>query len=142
MKYIYNKILKNQNGQAAFLIVFFVMSILFVISMFLAEISIKQSKSTRDAQESIQAYYMADMGTERVIYGVRKIASDPNKININDYNIGDIILPESGLYQVVADAGSFTVKRVNVSLPATLGIKITGYDQNKRVSRSIELLWN
>jgi len=142
MKYIYNKILKNQNGQAAFLIVFFVMSILFVISMFLVEISIKQSKSTRDAHESIQAYYMADMGSERVIYGMRKLASDPDKININDYNIGDIILPESGLYQVVADAGSFTVKRVNVPLPATLGIKITGYDQNKRVSRSIELSWN
>ncbi len=132
------KIIKNQDGQIAFFIVFVIMSLLLFVSLFLANMTVKQTKITRNALDSVQAYYLADMGSERVLWGLRVAGGDKDA---GDYpNEGDIFHSQyiSNLTRDVAPAGSY--QAVRTAPVETLNIKISGV--YKETSRAIELSWN
>lgn len=132
------RIMKNQDGQIAFFIVFVIMSLLLFISLFLANMTIKQTKITRNALDSAQAYYLADMGSERVLWGLRVIGGDKNA---SDYpNEGDVFHSQyiNDLTGSATPAGSYQAARV--APIGTLNIKISGV--YKETLRAIELSWN
>ncbi|MCK4591819.1 hypothetical protein KAT63_00055 [Candidatus Parcubacteria bacterium] len=131
------KIIKDQNGQIAFLIVFIIMSLLLFISLFLTNMTMKQTKITRNTLNSVQAYYLADMGAERVLCGIKKPLGDVNKINISDFNIDDEIIRQDN----IIEANSYyKAIKVNPIAPSTLNIKISG--KFRETMRAIELSWN
>lgn len=131
------RIIKNQDGQIALFIVLIIMSLLLFISLFLINMTIKQTKITRNTLNSVQAYYLADMGTERVLYGIKMPLGDVDKINISDFNTGDEIIRQDN----IIEANSYyKVIKVNSIAPSTLNIKISG--EFRETMRAIELSWN
>ncbi|MCK4891371.1 MAG: hypothetical protein KAS78_01755 [Candidatus Pacebacteria bacterium] len=132
------KIIKNEDGQVAFFIVFIIMSLLLFISLFLTNMTVKQTKITRNTFHSIQAYYLADMGTERVLWGLRSTAGDLDIINFP--NAGDNIYSQNinNLTGAATSAGFYQAIRVDPI--GTLNIKISG--EYQETSRAIELSWN
>ena len=124
-----NKILeniKNENGQAALLIVLIVMMMLLFVGLFLTNTVIKQTRITKNAEKFTQAYFLADAGTERILYEIEKGNIDP----ITD---GPVLLNET-----IPNVGSYLVEVENTS--PSLKIKTTGLCGN--TARAIEILWN
>lgn len=121
-----NKILENienQDGQVSLFLVNVVMFLLLFIGLFLANATIKQIKITRNIYKSVQAYYLADAGAERVLYEIKVNAMDP------------IASGPTLLNETIGD-GSYKVEVIN-NLP--LKIKSTGVYQE--VARAVELTW-
>ena len=71
MEYKIIKIIKNKNGQVVLLIVFTVMFFLLFVGLFLANMTLKQTKITRNIYQSVQAYYLADTGAEILLYKIK-----------------------------------------------------------------------
>jgi hypothetical protein len=127
------KMVQNQDGQIALFIVFVTMTLLLFIAFFLTNAVIKQTRVTRNNLDSIQAYYLADMGSERTLYGITQGAIDiitpsvgatiPAPANTNN-------IPGLGSYVVIKKTGS----------PSPISIKISGVF--RETSRAIELSWN
>ena len=133
------KIMKDQDGQIAFFIVFIIISLLLFISLFLTNMTIKQTKITRNTLNSVQAYYLADMGAERVLWGLRATGGDLDVIS--DFpNTGDSVHSQiiTNLTGAATSAGSYGAIRIDPA--GTLNIKISG--EYQETSRAIELSWN
>ena len=62
----------NQKGQVALFITLIVMFIMLMVGLSLSEMAVKQTKITRDAYRSVQAYCLADSGTEHILYEIIK----------------------------------------------------------------------
>lgn len=135
------KILKNignQEGQVALFIVFVIMSILLFISLFLTNMTIKQTKITRNNLYSIQAYYLADMGTERVLWGLRATGGD---LDVSVFPaVDDPIYNQTINNLTGATTPSGSYQAIRIAPAGTLNIKISGV--YKETSRAIELSWN
>ncbi len=115
--------MSDQNGQVSLFIVTVMMFLLLFVGLFLANTTIKQIKITRNIYKSIQAYYLADAGAERVLYEIKVNAMDPSVA-------GPVLLNET-----IGD-GSYKVEVINNS---PLKIKSTGVYQE--IARAVELTW-
>ena len=62
----------NNKGQVALFITLIVMFIMLMVGLSLSEMAVKQTKITRDAYRSVQAYCLADSGTEHILYEIIK----------------------------------------------------------------------
>jgi len=133
------KIMKDQDGQVAFFIVFIIMFLLLFVSLFLTNMTIKQTKITRNTLNSVQAYYLADMGAERVLWGLKATGGDLDVIS--DFpSAGDPVYSQiiTNLTGAATPTGSYRAIRIDPA--GTLNIKISG--EYKETSRAIELSWN
>ncbi len=131
---------KEEKGQVALFTVFFVMMLMLFVGLFLMNIIIAQTKIVRNTINSTQAFYYADMGAERTLWGV-KSAAGYNKIELSDYAEGDEIKPE-GRTPANPDGVAVTeykVYKAEVTDPNVLGIKIFG--SFKDTARSVQLTW-
>jgi len=128
------KTFQNQEGQIALFIVFVIMALLLFIALFLTNMVIKQTRVTRNNLDSIQAYYLADMGAERALYGITRPVLDPEKIKLVEY------FQPAGVILVynIPSLGSFTVIKTSDSSPVS--IKASGVF--RETSRAVELSWN
>ncbi len=127
-----DKILKNireENGQAALLMVLIVMMLLLFVGLFLTKTVVKQIKMTKNAEQFTQAYFLADTGTEMILYKIFK----EKTINLNDFNNGDSL---SGGSVDIVGLGSFNTILENDS---PLVIKTEGVCKN--TARAIEISW-
>ena len=127
-----DKILKDirkENGQAALLMVLIIMALLLFVGLFLTKTVIKQIKMTKNAEQFTQAYFLADTGTERILYKIFK----EKTINLNDFNDGDSL---SGGSVNIAGLGSFNTILKDDS---PLVIKTEGVCKN--TARAIEISW-
>ena len=132
------RIIKNQDGQVALFMVLVIMSLLLFMSLFLTNMTIKQTRITRNALNSVQAYYLADMGAGRVLWGLRATGGDLNVSNFP--NDGDSVYSQTitNLKGAATPAGSYQAIRITPT--GTLNIKISG--EYQEISRAIELSWN
>jgi hypothetical protein len=132
------KIMKDQGGQIAFFVVFIIMSLLLFISLFLTNMTIKQTKITRNTLNSVQAYYLADMGAERVLWGLRATGGDLSVSNF--LSEGDSVHSQNinNLTGVTTPSGSY--QAIRIAPIGNLNIKISG--EYQETSRAIELSWN
>jgi len=131
-----NKILiikKDQKGQAALLIVLITMFLLLFVGLALTNMTIKQIKITNDSFQSVQAYYLADAGTEQILY----LTKGTGIIDPGPPAVGATLSNENIDFDGVNGAdGSFeSVKTSN----SPLGLKVTGYYKN--TARAVELSW-
>jgi len=129
-----NKITKtasNRRGQASLLITFIVMTLLLFVALFLTELVLKQTKVTSNIYNSLQAYYLADTGTEVLIYRINLSIGDPDRIDPGDYNVGDVLLSRT-----LDSNSSFSVVKTSDS---PLKMRISGVYKN--VARAVELSW-
>ena len=123
-----NKILKNtkkENGQAALLMVLIVLMLLLFVGLFLTNTVSKQIRMTKNAEKFTQAYFLADTGTERILYEIKKGNIDPT--------VGGPVL----LNETIVGIGSYIVE-VESTFPS-LKIKTTGIYKN--TARAIEITW-
>jgi Tfp pilus assembly protein PilX len=118
---------QSQQGQIALFIVFVIMTLLLFIALFLTNTVVKQTRVARNNIDSIQAYYLADMGSERALYGIKNSSIDPTTFSagntIFSYNI-----PSLGSYIIIKESDS-----------SPMSIKISGVF--RETSRAIELFW-
>ena len=124
-----NKILeniKNENGQAALLIVLIVMMMLLFVGLFLTNTVIKQTKITKNVEKFTQAYFLADAGTERILYEIEK-----GTIDLHDFSVGGSLFAGP---VTVGSLGEFDAILIDDS---PLTIKIIGTHLN--TARAIEL---
>jgi hypothetical protein len=125
-----SKVLKNtrnENGQAALLMVLIIMFLLSFICLFLTEMVLKQVKIVKNVEQFTQAYFLADTGTERILYDLKT-----GKKKLSDYSSGDDfyggnVNVANGHYNVILKASS------------PLEIKIVGTYKN--TARAIEISW-
>ena len=133
---------RNQKGQAALLIVLITMTLLLFVALVLTNMVVKRTKMTRDTLQSVQAYYLADAGTERLLYLIKALPEgDSDKIN-PAIGSSDLIPNNPGKQDIDFDGingadGSFKATREQ-SAPI-LVLKITGYYKN--TARAVELSW-
>ncbi|MCK5466562.1 hypothetical protein KAI56_03660 [Candidatus Parcubacteria bacterium] len=123
-----NKILKNiknENGQAALLLVLIVMMMLLFVGLFLTNTVTKQIRATKNVEKFTQAYFLADSGTERILYEIKKGNIDP------------IVDGPDLLNETIAGLGSYIVEVESTS--PSLKIKATGFYGN--TARAIEISW-
>ena len=125
---------KNQKGQAALLIVLITMTLLLFVALVLTNMVVKRTKMTRDTLQSVQAYYLADAGTERLLY----LCKGPGA-TMNPASDLSPLIPDQGIDfdGDGVDDGSFEATREQ-SAPI-LVLKITGYYKN--TARAVELSW-
>ena len=116
---------KDQKGQAALLIVLIVMGMLLFVGLALTNMTAKQTKITRDSLQSVQAYYLADAGAERLLY----LTKTTGTINPGDHAEGAILFTAD-----IPGLGKAEAVKINDS---PLGIKVTGYYRN--TARAVEL---
>ncbi|MDD2753086.1 MAG: hypothetical protein PHT44_00510 [Candidatus Portnoybacteria bacterium] len=99
MKKSTKKILKgDQRGAATILLSFFVMSILLMIALAAASIMIYQIRMSREASQSVPAFYAADAAAEKCLYQLRKLPPNSGddctknnktiQINLNNGAVG------------------------------------------------------
>ena len=123
-----NKIPKNENGQAALLMVLIVMMLLLFVGLFLTDMISKQVRVTKNVGKFTQAYFLADTGTEKVLYEIKNGNIDPSNFVAGDSLFGGDIN--------VGSLGHFDVILIDNS-PLTM--KITGTHLN--TARAIEISW-
>ncbi len=128
------KTFQNQEGQIALFIVFVIMALLLFIALFLTNAVIKQTKVTRNSLNSIQAYYLADMGSERALYGITRPVGDPDKISLTSISAPNVIISRNN---IIEQGSSYIVIKKSDS---PVGIKISGVF--RETSRAIELSWD
>ena len=131
--------MENQNGQVAIFVVFVVMSILLFMTLFLVNMTTKQTANLRSSLHSVQAYYYADMGAERTLWGIRQPLLSPNKININDFDIITNPVIMSKIISSSPQEVSYTVTRIDITGTEFLGIRSLGV--YAETSRAIKLTW-
>ena len=124
---------KNQKGQAALLIVLITMTSLLFVGLVLTNITIKRAKITREISQSVQAYYLADAGTERLLYLIKGTGA----IDPVDYDAGDPTNNEFFDEDIDFD-GNIDFNAVKTS-NSPLEMKVTGYFKN--TARAVELSW-
>jgi len=129
---------KNQKGQAALLIVLITMTLLLFVSLVLTNVVAKRTKMTRDALQSVQAYYLADAGTERLLYLCKGPGATMNPAS----DLSPLISNQDIDFSFTAggdgiDDGSFEAVREQ-SAPILI-LKITGYYKN--TARAVQLSW-
>ena len=131
--------IRKQNGQVAIFIVFIIMTILLFMTLFLVNMTTKQTSNLRNSLHSVQAYYYADMGAERTLWGVRQAIGSADKININDFDI--ITNPVIISKQISSNPqeASYTVTRIDTTGSEFLGIRSLGVYME--TSRAIKLTW-
>lgn len=135
------KTFQNQRGQIALFVVFVIMTLLLFIALFLTNAVIKQTKATRSSLDSIQAYYLADMGAERTLYGITRPVGDLDKISLTLFTadpadaIPDLIKTQNN---IIGPDSSYVVIKTGDSSP--ISIKASGIF--RETSRAIELSWN
>ena len=132
---------RNQKGQAALLIVLITMTLLLFVSLVLTNMVVKRTKMTRDTLQSIQAYYLADAGTERLLYLCKALPEgDPDKIN-PAIGSSDLIPNHPGKQDIDFNGGGAdgSFKAVREQSATILVLKITGYYKN--TARAVELSW-
>ncbi len=127
---ILKKNIKEKSGQTALFVVFVTTSLLLFVGLFLTSVTLKQMRVVRSTLDSIQAYYLADTGAERILYQVRAPHGVP-KIDLNNYAAPIVVLDKS-----VPGLGSFKVEKVNNS---PLRVKVFGVYRES--SRAVELSW-
>ena len=125
---IFENTKNNERGQAALLMVLVIMFLLLFIGLFLTNAVVKQIKATRNAEQFTQAYFLADTGTEKMLYELKN-----GTIDLNDFNIGDDLF--SGNVNITG-LGSFGAVLIDDS---PLIIKVKGVYKN--TSRAIEISW-
>ncbi len=117
----------NQKGQIALFITLIVMFIMLTVGLSLSKMSVKQTKITRDAYRSVQAYCLADSGTEHIVYEIFKAKTIDACSN---YSPGETIISEPDFA-----GGSYQIDLTSCA-PATV-IKIFGVFE--KTSRAIEI---
>jgi len=116
---------KNEKGQATLLIVLIVMGMLLFVGLALTNMTAKQTKITGDSLQSVQAYYLADTGAERLLY----LTKTTGMINPSDYAEDDTLFTA-----VIPNLGKTEAVKISDS---PLAIKVTGYYRN--TARAVEL---
>jgi hypothetical protein len=126
---IFENTKNNEDGQAALLMVLIVMFLLLFVGLFLTDTVLKQIKATKNAEQFTQAYFLADTGTEKILYEIKS-----GTINLNDFNIGDDLFVGGDVN--IAGLGYFNAVLIDDS---PLTIKIKGVYKN--TARAIEISW-
>jgi len=126
-----SKNIKNENGQAALLMVLIVMMMLLFIGLFLTNTVSKQTRVARNTEKFTQAYFLADTGTERILYEVIKAKT----IDLDNFSVDDELF---GGPIGIGSLGDFNAVLIDDS--PFLIIKITGTHLN--TARAIEISWD
>ena len=119
----------NNKGQIALFVTLVVMFIMLMVGLSLSKMAVKQIKITRNAYQSVQAYCLADTGTENILYRIINDSAHPID-PCADYSPGETMISEpnfaGGSYQINLDSCS----------PSTV-IKIFGVFE--KTSRAIQI---
>ena len=120
----------NQKGQIALFITLIVVFIMLMVGLSLSKMAVKQTKITRGAYRSIQAYCLADTGTENILYKIFNDSVAPID-PCAGYSPGETMISEpnfaGGSYQVNLDscAPSTVIKIFGVFEETSRAIQIS-----------------
>lgn len=122
------KLLKKDSGQVIMFIIFVVLFLVLFVSLFLSRSLLKQTKASIGAVSSVQSYYIADSGTENILYYLSGL--DPS----DQPSVGPIAI--DNLFGAQGGTSSAYVSDVSATV---LKIDIVGTYKN--TSRTIQLFW-
>lgn len=96
------KLSRKDSGQVIMFVIFVILFLVLFVSLFISKNLIRQTKISSSVVDSVQAYYIADTGTENVLYYLYK-----NK----DYspNVGDTVPISDDLFTSIEGAVGATV---------------------------------
>lgn len=121
---------KKQSGEILIFVIFIVLFLVLFISLFISKILVRQSKTADNVLSSVQAFYLADTGSEYALHAFQGCSESyklPNCITDGKPAAGEIV--PGGDFSIVYNDG-----------PTSSSIDITGIFNNQ-TSRAIELTW-
>ncbi|MDD3006895.1 MAG: hypothetical protein PHX30_04960 [Candidatus Pacebacteria bacterium] len=127
---IETKLLKKDSGQVIMFIIFVVLFLVLFVSLYISRSLLKQTKASVGAVSSVQSYYIADSGTENVLYYLSGLdPAEPQPTAGTSIVLDNLFVAENGIATAVVSDAS----------PTTLKIDIIGTYKN--TSRAIQLFW-
>ena len=127
---IKTKLPKRDSGQVIMFIIFVVLFLVLFVSLFISKSLMKQSKASVSVVNSVQAYYVADTGTENVLYYLSSLtATDPQPTA--GIALDNLFGAQGGTATAYVSeiTGASTLKRIDI---------VGTY---KSTSRAIQLFW-
>lgn len=123
---------KKQSGQIILFVIFIIIFLMLFVTLFLTKTLAKQSKSSNNIVNSVQAFYVADSGSEYALYRFTNVCSSTNPPSAEGEGgcIGRFSLLDGS-------GGECTIQYDEV----TRKMSITG-DYKDQTSRAIELTWS
>jgi len=119
----------KESGQIILFIVFVILFMVMFVSLYISKSLARHSKVSNGVINSVQAYYVADTGSENVLY---YLSTMPPAATLNE---GDTIPLDNAL----APYGGSTMAVVSEADATTMKIDIVGTYEN--TSRAIQLFW-
>lgn len=127
---IKTKLLKKDSGQVIMFIIFVVLFLVLFVSLFISKSLMKQSKASVSVVNSVQAYYIADTGTENVLYYLAENAEET-------LTQGEEIPLDNPFVSLGGDYAAYASEITGISTLKKIDIVGT----YKSTSRAIQLFW-
>ena len=121
---------KKESGEIVLFVIFVILFFMLFIGLFLSKMILRQIKTANNVANSVQAYYIADSGTEMTLYRVRKDTTLPELVSGMD-----LTYTENPFYYM---GGEYVAKITSIE-SSTLKIEVLGVC--RQTSRAIELSW-
>jgi hypothetical protein len=127
---IKTKFLKKDSGQVIMFVIFVVLFLVLFVSLFISRSLMKQSKASLSVANSVQAYYIADTGTENTLYYLNEHAE-------KTFFKGEEIPLDNLFGSMGGDCAAYASEVTGVDILAKIDIVGT----YKSTSRAIQLFW-
>jgi hypothetical protein len=130
------KFIKADSGEVVLFVIFIILFFMLFIGTFLSRMILRQIKVSNNVANSVQAYYIADSGTEMTLYYVKVYAP----ANVTGFSLNSSPAPDLNgwIANPFAPDGTY-----NASVETAAGnLKIEILGAYKQTSRAIELSWN
>lgn len=121
---------KYNSGQVVLLVMFIIVFFMILVGLFISNMILKQLIVTRNIANSVQAYYVADAGTEISLYNLKTAYSGSL--------VSGTLISENSSLPGVTD-GQYTATVIEGGGTALLRIKVLGVYRN--TARAVELNW-
>lgn len=121
---------KKQSGQILMFVIFVVLFLMLFVGLFISKILARQAKTADNIISSVQAFYMADTGSEYALYAFQGCSEL--------YKLPECITDGKPATGTLVPDGDFSI--IYIDVPASPKIDITGTYKGQ-TSRAIELSW-
>lgn len=122
----------NQSGEIILFVVFVMLFMVMFVGFFVSKLLIWQTKVALNTANSVQAYYIADSGSEAVMY-ILSTSVDPSIVEE-----GDFAVPAFGAFEASPDSDCYA--KVTEATASNLKMEIVGVYKGV-ASRAIQLAW-
>jgi len=128
---IKTELLKKDSGQVIMFILFVVLFLVLFVSLFISKNLLRQAKVSSSVVSSVQAYYIADTGTENALFYLSENEEYSPGVGSSVPINGNLFTPLGGTVRTKVSAKDEGANTLTIDVLGTY----------KNTSRAIQLFW-